>query len=124
MPSRSTTATSCSIVAVSSSRARAMNWPETRKRRTAAGVPSSRARSAYFFTSGEAVLRIVKSSTFSSSACAVYCVSSRKVRSALAVPASRALVASRATPVPLLFRTVSTATRRSVVTGSTYPSFR
>ncbi|GAV46168.1 hypothetical protein Saa2_09170 [Streptomyces acidiscabies] len=71
LPSRSTIATSWSIVAASSSRARAMYWPETRNWRIACAEPSSSARCAYTATCGEAPVRILKTAERSSSACAV-----------------------------------------------------
>jgi hypothetical protein len=114
LPSRTTTLTSCSIDEASSSRVRAMCWPETRNWWTARGDPSPRARSAYFFTSGVAVVRMAKTSAFSSSYCAVCHVSPRNFRKAAWVPVSSALAASLLTAVPLLSMTVKTSARRSV----------
>lgn len=90
LPSRSTIATSCSMVALSWSRARAMYWPVVRNQLIADGEPSSRARWAYFFTSGEAVERMRRTSTRSSSWRAVIWLSSRNRDSASLLPSSSA----------------------------------
>lgn len=71
LPSRSTTATSSSMVAASWSRARAMCWPVSRNHWTSDAVPL-RARSAYLRTSDPPLNSMVETWTLASSRRAVY----------------------------------------------------
>lgn len=123
LPSRTTTATSSSIVADSWSRARAMCCPVSMNHSTSDAVPL-RARSAYLRTSGPACSSMVVTWDRASSRRALYWVSVRNVIRVGWVSAFRAAVPSRWTALSPVPDTMVVATRRSSRMAGLKPSFR